>query len=518
MSNRFITPSGDSRIDALLEGIKWGSGAAGSGTTLTYSFPTTGASWAYGTPTEQNAGWWGLNTTQQVAFRAALSVWSDVAGINFVESVDGASYGDIRVAYSNAVGGNTAAYAYTPGNGSYSGNFLTPNAQAGDVWINPSQTSLGVGTQGFATLVHELGHALGLKHTFESDGQFPAIDPAFDSSKYSVMSYTDYDGAGYIYTDIGGNRYSIEKVTPTTPMLYDILAIQHLYGANMNHAVGDTTYTFGADAELKTIWDGGGADTFDLSNQQVGVVVNLNDGEFSSIGLRQMSYNGVKTLADENIAIAFGADIENAIGSAYADQITGNELNNQLRGGLGDDVLNGGAGTDIALFSGAHSSYQFSEQGNVITASGLDGSDQLISIEQLQFDDGLFAINDLLNGTTPAVVPTQKSEVDFTPGEGSTAYFLLELSGPLSGLASVNYSTRDGSAVAGQDYIATSGTASLQAGETHIAIAVELMDDAIAEGNETFSLVVTDPVGGSFPGGQIELVAQRTIIDNDSIA
>ncbi len=517
MSNRFIDPSNDARIDSLLGGIKWGADPVGNGTTITYSFPSTGADWAYSNLTEQNAGWWGLNATLQADFRAALASWSNVADIHFVEVSDSTTYGDIRVAYSNAVSGSTAAYAYTPGNGSYSGNLLTPNAEAGDVWINPSQTDLSVGTQGFATLIHELGHALGLKHTFESDGQFPAIDPSMDSSKYSVMSYTDYDGAGYRYTDIGGNRYSIETVEPTTPMLYDILAIQHLYGANMSYATGNDTYTFGVDAELKTIWDAGGTDTFDLSNQQAGVVVNLNDGEFSSIGQRQMSYNGPKSLADENIAIAFGAQIENATGSAFADQITGNALNNQLRGGAGNDILNGEGGTDTAIFSGTRSGYQFSEQNGVVTSSGVDGSDQLISIEQLQFDDGLFAINDLLSGTTPAVIPTQASEVDFTPAEDSTAYFLLELSGALAGIASVNYTTRDGSAIAGQDYVAVTGTAALQPGETHIAIAVELLDDNVAESDETFSLVVTDPVGGSFPGGPLELIAHRTIIDNDSI-
>jgi len=514
MSNRFIDPSNDLRIDVLLEGIKWGAEPVGNGTTITYSFPNGSAYWAYSNLKEQNAGWWGLNSAQQAGFRAALESWSNVANINFVEVADTTTYGDFRVAYSNAVTGGTAAYSYTPGNGSYSGNLLTPNAEAGDVWINPTLTDLSVGSQGYATMIHELGHSLGLKHPFEAEGQFPAIDPAKDSTKYSVMSYTDYTGAGYVYTDIGGNRYSIQTVEPTTPMLYDIIAMQYMYGANMNYATGNDTYTFGTNAELKTIWDAGGIDTFDLSNQQAGAVLNLNDGEFSSIGLRQMSYNGPKTLADENIAIAFGADIENAIGTAYEDRITGNELNNQLRGGSGNDILNGGDGTDTAVFSGAHTGYQFSEQNGVVNVNGQDGTDQLISIEQLQFDDGIYAVNDLLNGTT---VPTQKSEVNLTPGEGSTAYFLLELSGPLSGIAQVDYTTRDGSAIAGQDYVATSGTASLQPGETHIAIPVQLLDDNIAEGNETFSLVVTDPVLGIFPGGQVELVAQRTIIDNDTV-
>lgn len=114
--------------------------------------------------------------------------------------------------------------------------------------------------------------------------------------------------------------------------------------------------------------------------------------------------------------------------------------------------------------------------------------------------------------------PTKKSEVDFTPDEGTIAYFLLEISNPMLVDASVYYSTRDDSARAGSDYIATSGTATIYAGETYTTIPVQILEDDLVEGDETFYLAVTNPVNGIFGNSEVELLAQRTIHDiNNSL-
>ena len=77
--------------------------------------------------------------------------------------------------------------------------------------------------------------------------------------------------------------------------------------------------------------------------------------------------------------------------------------------------------------------------------------------------------------------------------------------------------TRDGTALAGQDYLPLDGTLVLYPGETQAVIPVEIIGDTVPEGNEYFSLAVTNPVGGSFGAGIEELVAIRTIIDNDAL-
>ncbi len=118
----------------------------------------------------------------------------------------------------------------------------------------------------------------------------------------------------------------------------------------------------------------------------------------------------------------------------------------------------------------------------------------------------------------PEQSPHKASDVSVHPIESehnTINYFLLALPKPLAFDASVNYITRDGTAIAGEDYIATSGTAIIPAGSTYIAIAVELIGDAIKEENETFSLVISNPFGGLFPAHISEISATHTIIDND---
>ncbi len=117
--------------------------------------------------------------------------------------------------------------------------------------------------------------------------------------------------------------------------------------------------------------------------------------------------------------------------------------------------------------------------------------------------------------TTPAQVNTTVTESD----SGTTyAYFLLQFNGTRSSpdqILSVDYATRNGTALAGQDYIAVSGKLQLYAGETQAVIPVEIIGDKVAEPDETFYLDVSNPVGGHFANNAITLTAVRTIHDND---
>lgn len=403
MSNRFINASGDSRVDSLLSGAKWGAGSTGSPVTVTYSFPGQSALWEY--TAEANAGYTGLNSSQQGDFRAALESWAEVSQLSFTEVIDGSTYGDIRVAFTQLISGSTAGYAYLPGSGSYSGNIISPSAAAGDVWLNPTLTDFSSGTSGYSTLIHELGHSLGLKHSFEAEGDFPSLAAEFDSTQYTVMSYTNYDGAGYVFEDVGGGYYSYQAVQPETPMLYDILAMQYMYGVDTSTRTGDDTYTFTAAAQLKTLWDAGGTDTIDLSNQMISADLNLEAGSFSDIGQRKVTYSGPLTQAEDNIAIAFGVTIENAIGSSYDDVIAGNAVNNVLEGGQGNDQLDGKGGVDTAVFNGSKSAYAISQNNQgAVTVTGLDGLDQLANIERLSFSDTNVALD--LDGNAGQVAKT----------------------------------------------------------------------------------------------------------------
>ena len=109
-----------------------------------------------------------------------------------------------------------------------------------------------------------------------------------------------------------------------------------------------------------------------------------------------------------------------------------------------------------------------------------------------------------------------------TEGNSGTAlvYFLLTLSGLRTDpdlWLSVDYTTRNGTALAGQDYLAVSGTAVIYPDEDHAVIAVEVLGDVVSEPDEFFYLDVFNPVGAVFPPGQVTLTAMRTIVDNDGV-
>ncbi|WP_375499960.1 M10 family metallopeptidase C-terminal domain-containing protein [uncultured Nostoc sp.] len=323
----------------------------------------------------------------------------------------------------------------------------------GDVFINNNDENnkpelIGIpGSNGFSTLIHEIGHALGLEHPGNYDAGGGGSDAPFlpgdrDSVLYSIMSYDYKDGN----KDIERQRWAelpvfdkkgklIKEGTlyaPQTPMLYDIAAIQVLYGANFQTRSGNDIYKWDATRPfMTTIWDGGGIDTIDVSNQTSSAEINLNGGTFSSIGFRGYNYFYDSTKIDSkgekgdylrdakgnfiedpqakyNLAIAFGVTIENAIGGKENDVLIGNAVANLLDGGNGNDTLIGNAGADT-LIGG---------EGNDIFDGGA-GKDTLIGGEG--FDIGSYGTS-----TTGIIIDLSTGTVSGGDAEGDV---LIEIEG-----------------------------------------------------------------------------------------
>lgn len=118
--------------------------------------------------------------------------------------------------------------------------------------------------------------------------------------------------------------------------------------------------------------------------------------------------------------------------------------------------------------------------------------------------------------------PTRPEEVMTAVVEGNTGsslvYFLLQFTGIRSNpdeILSVDYSTRDGTAMAGSDYIAASGRLVLYPNEIQAVIPIEIIGDPNPEPDEQFYLDVFNPIGGSFGEGIARLSAMRTILNDD---
>lgn len=161
-----VIPLTTTQIDSGLR-----SGFSLGASQFTFSIPTTGSFWETtagnytGTNLQPSTSYSTLNATQANNFRAAIAQWDGLIARNFTEVADtSSSHGEVRVAFtSSGMDASTAAYAFQSSN-------KTPTSIAGDVWVNADSTALtfASGTDGFETLLHELGHVLGLKHPFET--------------------------------------------------------------------------------------------------------------------------------------------------------------------------------------------------------------------------------------------------------------------------------------------------------------------------------------------------------------
>ena len=94
------------------------------------------------------------------------------------------------------------------------------------------------------------------------------------------------------------------------------------------------------------------------------------------------------------------------------------------------------------------------------------------------------------------------ADAEGTEGEDDGIDFAVTLSRAASGPVTVNYATADGTATAGEDYTATSGTLTFAAGVTAMTVTVPLLDDVLDDGGETFVLKLSNPHGAAIHDGE----------------
>lgn len=345
---------------------------------------------------------------QRAAVRAMFARLEQVIDLHFVETNNPIQQGTIALMTNRQQ--RTDGYAWGPGF----------SLKAYDVMLdNEPPLKFADGQYDALTLIHEVSHALGLRHSFEgsqrfdSGGNDPSLSGAEESTVWTVMSYTSYK-----------DQYRAE-LRP-----FDIAALQWLYGPSKIARLGDDRYML-RSTEANFIWDSAGFDTLDASGLD-GVrrdYFGSPVGETSDLRLVLDLRPGTKGFIDNafdrislpgQITVNAGTVIEAVVGTASRDWVYGNEVANRLEGRAGDDLLvgregddslfggegadslmggpgsdflDGGRGTDWAFFEGPRSSYRISPQASgryliqTQTANGMQ-IDQLVDLERLHFSDG----------------------------------------------------------------------------------------------------------------------------------
>jgi len=289
---------------------------------LSYSF----AAWAAAGVT----GAYQFTEAQKQSVRAALRRFSDVLNLQFYELPDG-SQSDLSFHLDDLTSEGLGAFAgyAEPATGQIHLNSTFYSKSVQDEFGNAKpQRSLDIGTSGFETLLHEIGHALGLKHPFEA----PVLPNAENTNANTVMSYTRPDG-------------------PATQLAaFDVAALQRLFGVAGTINPWSDIHQFGA----RWVQDSGGYDTLDASAETQGVYIDLTPGSWNYRGSKANSI-----LAENQSFIGFGTVIEEARGGAGNDTLKGGAGGNSLYGGAGDDVLQGGAGYDALSGGDGSDTYVF---------------------------------------------------------------------------------------------------------------------------------------------------------------
>ncbi len=331
---------------------------------VTFSFVEAAdlATWDATSPYANN-GYTSMTAAQRANFQDALAVDEQAAGIIFVQTASG--QGMINAMDTSGSGyGGWADVAYATPTYTGSGELIVDNTGNYDA-----------GSYGFQTMLHELGHAMGLQHPWEGN---ITLDPSIDDQAHTVMTYN----VTYPYTAQLGTL--------------DVAAMQYLYGA----ASAVSGWITSMAAGVLTVTGSGTADTIlGVAGQNI---LNGGDGSDQLYGRQDNDTlnggTGCDTLSGSSGAdvlhggagkdVLYGFDLvqqwaagnDQLYGGGGADHLTGSYNNDTLIGGNGADVLDGQTGDDV-LHGGAGNDRLFGDgtapYGGNDTLFGEDGNDQL---------------------------------------------------------------------------------------------------------------------------------------------
>ena len=264
-------------------------------------------------------GWQPATDKMKVATREILSKLEAVLDISFAEVNDPNAKNVIAIGQSLQV--TSSGLSYYPNSYYEIGMDVFISTKS----ANPRFTFNGRTNYDYEVLLHEVGHALGLKHPFEASGTNNMTLSTYEDNTYNTaMSYT-YDPVTF-----NGDLRSLDWMT-----------LAKFYGVNLSYNAADDTYNF-SNLGGTFILDGAGLDTINADATSEDVTIDLRPGSHSHLGLK-----ATYITAPNQLAISHGSDIENAVTGSGDDIVIGTNLDNVISTGNGSDTIFAGGGADI---------------------------------------------------------------------------------------------------------------------------------------------------------------------------
>lgn len=364
---------------------------------------------------------WNWSQTQLNNINAILDMYSQFANLSFSSVVDYDVYNGNALVTPAVVGAanlsdininwlNRKDLNYSGVSGGPSDKSFGYTGSAGDIVLNQAAAqfqgdyTLGPYSHAAQTLIHELGHSLGLSHPHSDfKNGLPVITAdyaatqflGFDKLGFKISSATDMYKEYFSVMSYDDQNYS-SYLHAYTPMILDVIALQQAYGEGKGTSgSGNDTIVAGTDG-YRTYFDKGGIDTIDLSQYTQGAYLNMGTsitGAGHMVGVAMSYFDGVNTIVKEGDPVSLRwlyGEYENATGSASEDIIAGNSLANNIKGGNGNDFIGGLGGDDMIAGDNGNDSLE-GGAGND-TLLGGDGDDRFDWLDYSR--DG----NDLMMG------------------------------------------------------------------------------------------------------------------------
>jgi hypothetical protein len=440
--------SGHQHIDALLDtGPDWNFITAANNNILRFTFSITSGNEQLDADNPSYTGnISAFSSAQQAATRAAMLYVEQITGIKFVETTDGTA-ADIHFANANLVESNvaglcawTTSYNYMDDDG-VSGT----NATAGDTIVDYSadawvyldnvewgsqNANLTAGGDGYETLLHEIGHMLGLKHPHQEP---PILNANLDTTQNTVMSYTS----------VGGPYSTFNQ--------YDLAALNWLYGGDgLKGGLGDNSTTGGrylqGTQQADTLTGTGNNDTLrgdggnDIINGGAGTDTAVLNGTRASYTAAQPT-SGTVTLSGGTDGLDTYTNVEQfrfsdglvSLSALFGSVIGGTTGTDLLIATDGNNAIDGGAGIDTVQFASARSNFTVSRSGTTVTVTdnvGAGGVDTLQNVERLKFGDVSLAMD--IDGNGGKAYRVYQAAFARTPDEGGVGFWMSRLDAGVS--------------------------------------------------------------------------------------